>query len=315
MRTGDRVDVGILPSQNDSCLNRHRDRMTDETDIGDEELLFKYVPAARAMTCLPEIGDGALRATQPAAMNDPFECAMSKIFVESDRDSGNLALARTLTEIQSRNPVSPTDVEEARIQYGSLYMGELYRQQLSTRFGIVSFSEDPFHPLLWSHYTLDGSGFAIGYKAAELMRLGGSGVHLQAVRYIPRPEVLTGYEPLSAPASNMIQIMRCKSDHWAYESEWRLIVELATTLGTGQKDRHGHPVNLFRVPNSAIDKVYYTERTPRDAVEEINARLRDRNNRYSVHHATRVVLAEHAYRYKESAPDASDGAPGDRDKR
>ena len=289
--------------------------MTDEIDIGDEELLFKYVPPARAMTCLPEVGDGALRATQPAAMNDPFECTVSKIFVESDRDRGNLVFAQTLTEIQRRNPVSPTDVEAARIQYGSLYMGELYRQQLSTRFGIVSFSADPFHPLLWSHYTLDGSGFAIGYKAAELKRLSGSGVHLRAVRYIPRPGVMIGYEPLSAPASNMIQIMRCKSDHWAYESEWRLIVELATTLGTGQKDRHGQPVNLFRVPNSAIGKVYYTERTPREAVEEIETRLRARNNRYGVHHATKVVLAEDAYRYEDSALGTSVEAPGDQGKR
>ena len=81
--------------------------MTDEIDIGDEELLFKYVPAARAMTCLPEVGDGALRATQPAAMNDPFECTISKIFVESDQDRGNLVFAQTLTEIQRRNPGEP----------------------------------------------------------------------------------------------------------------------------------------------------------------------------------------------------------------
>ena len=289
--------------------------MTDEINIGDEELLFKFVPAARAMTCLPEVGDGALRATQPAAMNDPFECAISKIFVESDRDSGNLVFARTLTEIQPQTPVSPTDVEAARKQYGSLYIGELYRQQLSTRFGIVSFSTDPFHSLLWSHYTLDGSGFAIGYKAAELKRLSGSGVHLRKVRYIPRPGVMTGYEPLSVPASNMIQIMQSKSDHWAYESEWRLIVELATTLGTGQKDRHGQPVNLFRLPNSAIGKVYYTERTPPEAVEEINTRLRVRNNRYGVHHATKVVLAEDAYRYQEAALGTLVEAPGDRGKR
>ena len=126
---------------------------------------------------------------------------------------------------------------------------------------------------------------------------------------------MTGYEPLSAPASNMIQIMRCKSDHWAYESEWRLIVELATTLGTGQKDRHGQPVNLFRVPNSAVGKVYYTERTPREVVEEIETRLRARNNRYGVQHATKVVLAEDAYRYEDSVLGASVEAPGDQGKR
>ena len=289
--------------------------MTDEFDIGDEKLLFKYVPPERSMTCLPEVGDGALRATQPAAMNDPFECAVSKKFVESDQDQGNAVLARTLTDIQPRNPVSPTYVDEARCQHGSLYMGELYRQQLSTRFGIVSVSADPFHPLLWSHYAQDGTGFAIGYKAAELKRLTGSNVHLRAVRYIRRPGVMIGYEPLSWPASNMINIMRCKSDHWQYESEWRLIVELDATLGTGQKDRHGQPVNLFRIPNSAVGRVYYTERTPQEAVEAIDARLNAGNNRYGVDRATKVVLATDTYGYEEPTPRTSGRVPGDQGER
>lgn len=276
--------------------------MTDEKDVDDEELMFKYVPTERAMMCLPEVGDGALRATQPAAMNDPFECSVSRKFVDNDQHRSNLVFARTLTEIQPRNPVSASDVEAARVKHGSLFMGELYRQQLSRRFGIVSFSADPFHPLLWSHYTLDGSGFAIGYKAAELKRLTGSRVHFRAVRYIAEPGRLIGYQPLSSPASNMINIMRVKGDQWAYESEWRLIVELDLTLGTGRKDRHGQPVNLFRVPNSAVGKVYYTERTPREDVEQIEERLNAPNNRYGVQHAVKVVLAEDAYRYEESGP-------------
>ena len=273
--------------------------MTDEVGIGDEELLFKYVPAARAMTCLPEVGNGALRATQPAAMNDPFECTMSKGFVENNRDRGNRVFAETLTDIQPRNSVTPADVEAARHRYGSLFIGELCRRQLSSRFGIVSFSTDPFHPLLWSHYTLDGSGFAIGYKAAEIKRLTGSCVHFRAVHYSANPGMPVDFPPLSSPATNMIEIMRVKGDQWAYEKEWRLIVELDLTLGTGRKDHHGQPVNLFRVPNSAIGKVYYTERTSREAVEEIEKRLNASNNRYGVDHATKAVLAENAYRYEE----------------
>ena len=33
------------------------------------EILYKYVTANRALTCIPEVGDGTLRATQPAALN------------------------------------------------------------------------------------------------------------------------------------------------------------------------------------------------------------------------------------------------------
>ena len=271
----------------------------DEIEIGDKELLFKYVSAERAMTCLPEIGDGALRATQPAAMNDPFECATTKRFVETDRERGNRELATTLSEIQPRNPVTEEDVDEARVHHGSLYMGELYRKQLSTRFGIVSLSADPFHPLLWSHYTLDGSGFAIGYKAATLGSLTTSGVNLRPIRYIEKPGIVIDYRVLSTPESNLVHLMRCKSDHWEYESEWRLIVELDLTIGTGERDRHGQPVNLFRIPNTAVGKVYYTERTPKQIVSEIDRRLQAPNNRYSVRQATKLVLSESAYRYEE----------------
>ena len=263
-------------------------------------MLFKYVSADRAMTCLPEIGDGALRATQPAAMNDPFECATTKTFVETDREGGNRELALTLTEIQPRNPVSEEDVDESRVRHGSLYMGELFRQQVSTRFGIVSVSTDPFHPLLWSHYTLDGSGFAIGYRAGDLRRLTNSGVHLRPMRYGPKPALMPGYRVLSTPESNLVELLRYKSDLWEYESEWRLIVELDLTIGTGQKDRHGEPVNLFRVPNAAVGKVYYTERTPQSFVSEINKRLNAPNNRYGVRQATKLVLAENAYQYEEA---------------
>ena len=52
-------------------------------------LLYKYVTAERALACLPEVGDGALRATQPTALNDPFECHVVKTFVERDRAEGN----------------------------------------------------------------------------------------------------------------------------------------------------------------------------------------------------------------------------------
>ena len=42
-----------------------------------------------------------------------------------------------------------------------------------------SFATDPRHPLMWSHYTGDGSGFAIGYDVTKLSKLSGGEVRLQ----------------------------------------------------------------------------------------------------------------------------------------
>jgi len=262
--------------------------------------LFKYVSAERALSCLPEIGDGALRATQPAGLNDPFECSARKTFVERDRREGNLEFARVLTEIQPLSPLSREDVESVRERYGSLYMGELYRMQLSKRYGIVSFSSNPFHPLLWSHYAQDGSGFAIGYRV-EILKglLKRGGIHLRKVRYIDKPGIVLDYRVLSTPESNPVHIMSCKGDHWEYESEWRLIVELDQTIGTGERDRHDQPVNLLRMPNNAVGIVYYTERTSEKIIREIEKRLLAPNNRYGTQSVTKLFLSEDEFRYEE----------------
>ena len=137
-------------------------------------VLYKYVTHTRALTCIPEVGDGTLRATQPAALNDPFECAVATRYVVSDEWEENRELADTLTQINESNPVTAEAVDRARTDYGSLFTRQLFAKQVSTRFGIVSLAADPFHPLLWSHYTTDGSGFAIGYDVDELRKIAGS---------------------------------------------------------------------------------------------------------------------------------------------
>ena len=263
-------------------------------------LLYKYVTAERALICLPEVGDGALRATQPAALNDPFECHLSKVFVEQDVDEGDTTFARILTELHELKPVTSGEVAEARRVHGSLYMRELLTQQLSQRFGIVSFATVPFHPLLWSHYTVDGSGFVIGYETEWLRTLGGAGGRLREVRYSPKPAMLMGYNAVGEPESNRYEFLSLKSSHWEYEEEWRLIVELDQTVGTGARDKHRQPINLLRIPNPAVAKVYYTERTPAESVEEIDQRLASANNRYGAKHATKLVLSERAYEYEEA---------------
>ena len=88
------------------------------------EILYKYVTAERAMTCLPEVGDGSLRATQPSALNDLFECALSFTVVnhngtvvdvnETYEEELDRAYARGLTDINKDSPVAPCAVRKAR---------------------------------------------------------------------------------------------------------------------------------------------------------------------------------------------------------
>ena len=91
-----------------------------------------------------------------------------------------------------------------------------------------------------------------------------------------------------------------KSDHWSYEDEWRLIVELNRTIGIGITDYHGLPINLVQVPNEAIVSVYCTERSPQETVKLIRERLADKNNRYCAENPRKLILSSTSYGYEES---------------
>ena len=93
-----------------------------------------------------------------------------------------------------------------------------------------------------------------------------------------------------------------KSNHWSHEEEWHLIVELNKTVGTGQTDRHGLPINLVQIPNEAVVEVFYTERTPRKDVQLLRVRLADPNNRYQPENPRKLILSSTSYEYEE-APD------------
>ena len=273
--------------------------MRDAVDI-----LYKYVTARRAITSIPEVGDGTLRATQPAALNDPFECAVTTLYVIPDESEENRRLAEVLTDINRSTPVTAEDVSSARQEHGSLFTRQLLAKQVSTRFGIVSFTTNYLHPLMWSHYTTDSSGFVIGYDLAELAKLTGPMGALRKVQYNDQPPPIIGPTVLSSPESNLPILLSMKSSYWSYECEWRLIVELSNTIGTGETDLHGQPINLVQVPNEAVVRVYYTERTPIESVNTIRGRLADKNNRYRADKLRKLILSPISYDYEEPATDS-----------
>ena len=269
------------------------------------EVLYKYVPKKRIRACIPEVGDGTLRATQPAALNDPFECAIRPFYGFPDEGEENRELATVLTDFNENKPVTEQDVRRAREEHRRRFTWQLFTDQISTRFGIVSFAANPRHPLMWSHYTTDGSGFVIGYDLAELNKLACPSGWLRRVKYGKTLVPIYGPVVPVAPDSNLPKLLSYKSEHWSYEQEWRLIVELRRTIGTGKTDRHGQPINLVRIPNEAVVSVYFTERTPTDSVRLVQERLADENNRYRAGKPRKLVRSSTEFGYEE-APEGDD---------
>ena len=49
-----------------------------------------------------------------------------------------------------------------------------------------------------------------------------------------------------------------------------------------------------------MSKVFFTERTPKEEVDEVRRRLADPNNRYRAGQLTKLVLSETEYAYVEA---------------
>ena len=125
---------------------------------------------------------------------------------------------------------------------------------------------------------------------------------LRPVTYVSEIPPILDYRVLSNSEGNLHLFLSMKSDLWSYESEWRLIVFLDETIGTGLLDARGLPINLVRMPNEAVVSVYHTERTPLGKVEQIRSRLENPNNRYGIQHLGKLVASSERYEY-EDAPE------------
>ena len=91
-------------------------------------VLYKYLPADRALEALPEDGNGALRATQPAALNDPFECATYCDTADPDKKEKSQEMARVLSKIIPGHPVYVDKVENSLGRIGSQSWNELFME-------------------------------------------------------------------------------------------------------------------------------------------------------------------------------------------
>ena len=108
-------------------------------------VLYKYMTVKRVLTCLPEIGDGTLRATQPAALNDPFECGLKTDFIDIgwDEIKRNKEYAEVLNSIPGTGMVTADDVFRAKRRSGSLYLRTCLRRSYLRDSGSFLFPPIP----------------------------------------------------------------------------------------------------------------------------------------------------------------------------
>lgn len=162
-------------------------------------------------------------------------------------------------EILSQGKVfAPTEEQ----MVGLLIQREAYLNllpKIAQRFSsVVCFSEKIDSILMWSHYSYNHTGFALGYDLSSLLlpnvkNLGLYPVIYSDKRYNAEEFLLYLFGSLmQAPIHNTdlmssIKLLLYKSLDWQYEQEWRVIKSDASNLFNG----HSEPISLK--PNS----IYY----------------------------------------------------------
>jgi len=143
-----------------------------------------------------------------------------------------------------------------------------FPDMLNEHVGTLCLTEIPDSLLMWAHYGASHAGFVVGFDTSNsFFHCPRSDQdefhHLRRVSYrATRPSgALTD---LHSP-----ELFLCKSEHWSYENEWRILKPLkdASTVIDGPSG----DVHLFLYPRNAIKSITFGMR----AVENLKAVLSD----------------------------------------
>jgi hypothetical protein len=232
---------------------------------------YKYLPPDR----VDVITNGLIRYTQLGALNDPFEGKPNITSIvrdaEARKDLEALLPGETKKWYENLAPEIAAKLSfetfsalvqarasriephfSAIINVLAPAMREVISQGLDRSVGVMSLSEVPDNLLMWSHYAANHTGFVLGFdsrhpyfneRKAESDELR----HLRRVEYRDsRPSgPMTGFDGVA--------VLLVKSQHWAYEREWRIFRPLVDAEVV--KQATPYPICLFRYPCAAVEEI------------------------------------------------------------
>lgn len=230
----------------------------------DVRKLYKYrslrvvrgTRSVRDKKLIESISSRAIWIPNPENFNDPFDCnvrpislvhifekrhskVLNSLFNNPEQYAKKIALKmRKQFDIDYKNTlaiVSQIANLQKEVNYEEYSRGEIMNglwEQVKAKIrslGVLSLSEIPDHPLLWSHYADQHRGFCIEFERIKNNKLGDPKSTFP-VRYsnkyphIAMDELFFHNSSDSALDHTFIgSILLTKSEFWSYESEWRMI--------------------------------------------------------------------------------------------
>jgi hypothetical protein len=223
------------------------------------ELVYKYLPPERKTF----LEDGMLRITQPADLNDPFDCI--SFFPDIDPVKATVNVLRKMSPPKNVSPAQLANamgLQLAKAKYSPLAKRELvevytksFLEAVSKDIGIVSLSKLCDSSIMWGHYAASHQGYCLGFERNHNFFKSKDPVLgcLRDVTYIQTRTPCKVLEAERIPKDNLF----CKSADWGYEQEVRVIY----LLNTGKQQK--------KTIKSRNNLDIYLKRFPFDAVKEI----------------------------------------------
>ncbi|MDT4803247.1 hypothetical protein FQZ97_359890 [compost metagenome] len=252
--------------------------------------LFKYFPPSR----IDVLESGRICFSVAQNFNDPFEMKPPMALYENDQAMASAfeALAPKLIseEYDKLDPKIRALITPERLQVMLMaqfkqrlpeiipackevepLLSSNLHQKLHAIMGILCLTESHDNLLMWAHYGMSHAGFVMGFDTTHPFFNGRRTdhdelYHVRQVKYSDeRPRmVLTQTEDLSA--------FLTKSQHWAYEREWRMLMPLSAAsavIGDGSRQFH-----LFDFPKECVKSVHLGCRIAQDDRSRIIELLR-----------------------------------------
>ncbi len=207
--------------------------------------------------------DGALTAMEKQQATDPnYPKMILPIQMFRNIIAANPALGQQFMAEMQRHKTEVLDQITKATVWETVW--EKFQQTLGQLLGIFCLTEDPAHPLMWSHYAGQHYGTVVEFdedhpwfnqKIAPTDEFR----HLVQVSYVQNPHPRT-WTQLAGP-----DVLYTKNAEWAYEREWRIIRPLkdGTEVSPGRF--------CFDVPANAVRSITFGCRTLPTLEQEIRS--------------------------------------------
>lgn len=237
--------------------------------------VYKYMPPERASSVLGKL---LIRFSQVSVMNDieefkpPIEgLATEALFEEKVRERADLLYPGLMELVEKQGPAYMAKLRKQAAENLPQTIKTIYEMN-DKNFGILSLSEDSASDCMWEKYAGQGRGFLVEFDSSNSwfwQRVAKN----DDLRHLRRVTYVADRTPAYLLALTAQDYLYTKETKWAYEKEWRLILNFNGAASKVGQDNTGTDILLFAIPPDCVVSVTVGCNATKEFLEQVGAAL------------------------------------------